>query len=88
MQVGPIKEVEIKVDLSSELSFCKKIYKAIYISIAHFTMATELRLIANEKHGFEANYKKFSKEFKESQVHHLVAIITAALYVPCYTKYF
>jgi len=45
MQVGPIKEVEIKVDLSSELSFCKKIYKAIYISIAHFTMATELRLL-------------------------------------------
>jgi hypothetical protein len=66
----------------------RKIYKAIYISIAHFTIATELRLLANEKYGVESTFKLQSKEFKQSQIHHLVAVITAALYVPCYTKYF
>lgn len=53
-----------KLDLSLEITMTKKIYKAIYISIAHFTMATELRLIANEKHGVESNFRKLSKEFK------------------------
>ena len=36
----------------------------------------------------DSHFRKLSKEFKESEVHHLVAIITVALYVPCYTKYF
>jgi hypothetical protein len=90
MQVSPIlvRKMQERLNINEELSLLKKIYKAIYVSIAHFTMATELRLIANEKHGIDSNIRRLSKEFKESEVHHLVAIITVALYVPCYTKYF
>ena len=90
MQVGPVglEKMQSKVSVAGELSYLRKIYKAIYISIAHFTMATELRLIANERHGVDNPIKKSSREFKESQVHHLVGLITVALYVPCYTKYF
>lgn len=49
MQVSPVtlKKMQEKLNLSLEISYLKKIYKAIYISIAHFTIATELRLIAN-----------------------------------------
>lgn len=36
----------------------------------------------------ETPAKRGSAEFRQSQVHHLVAVITIALYVPCYTKYF
>lgn len=66
MQVSPVlvRKMQEKLDLSLEITMTKKIYKAIYISIAHFTMATELRLIANEKHGVESNFRKLSKEFK------------------------
>ena len=66
MQVSPLslKKVQEKLDLQIELTLLKKIYKAIYISIAHFTIATELRLLANEKYGVESCYKKESKEYK------------------------
>lgn len=49
MQVSPIlvQKMQERFNIFDELSFLKKIYKAIYISIAHFTMATELRLISN-----------------------------------------
>ena len=49
MQVSPIpvKKLQEKLNLNEELTLVKKIYKAIFMSIAHFTMATELRLIAN-----------------------------------------
>lgn len=60
MQVGmtSLKKVQERVDLKVELTFMKKMYKAIYISIAHFTMATELRLIASEKYGTDSVYRK------------------------------
>jgi hypothetical protein len=35
-------------------------YKAIYISVAHFTMATELRLIANLRYGQDNPSKRGS----------------------------
>jgi hypothetical protein len=68
MQVSPIsiKKMQDKLNINEELSLLKKIYKAIYVSIGHFTMATELRLIANEKHGIDSNIRRLSKEFKES----------------------
>lgn len=90
MQVSPVqlRKMQERLDLPNELSLLRKIHKAIYISIAHFTMATELRLMANDKHGIDSAFRRLSKEFKESEVHHLVAVITVALYVPCYTKYF
>lgn len=37
--------------LRDELTPLSKIFKALFISIAHFTMATELRLIALARHG-------------------------------------
>lgn len=49
MQVSPIsiKKMQERPNMNEELTLLKKIYKAIYVSIGHFTMATELRLIAN-----------------------------------------
>jgi hypothetical protein len=73
--------------LKEELIPLNKIFKALYISIAHFTMATELRLIANGQYGSENPEKKGSTEFKSSQLHHLIAVITVALYVPYETVY-
>lgn len=73
--------------LKEELSPLNKIFKALYISIAHFTMATELRLIANARHGVDNPERKTSTEFKSSQLHHLIAVITVALYVPYETVY-
>jgi hypothetical protein len=35
------------LNLWEELQYLKKIYKAIYISICHFTIATELRLLSS-----------------------------------------
>lgn len=42
MQVSPLplKKIQERLDLQLELTLVKKIYKAIYISITHFTMAT------------------------------------------------
>jgi len=51
-------------------------------------MATELRLIASNLYSNDQHSKKNSTEFKSSQLHHLVAIITVALYVPYETVYF
>jgi hypothetical protein len=53
MQVYP-QVVSENIDrkwLKEELTPLSKIFKALYISIAHFTMATELRLIANNRYG-------------------------------------
>jgi hypothetical protein len=50
-----------RLSIKDELNLSKKIYKAIYISIAHFTMATELRLIANERHGIDSAIRRLSK---------------------------
>jgi hypothetical protein len=48
MQIYPITIPDAldKKWIKEELTPLQKIYKALYISIAHFTMATELRLIA------------------------------------------
>lgn len=51
-------------------------------------MATELRLIAGNLYPQDLNARKNSTEFKSSQLHHLIAIITVALYVPYETVYF
>lgn len=66
MQVSPLplKKIQERLDLQLELTLVKKIYKAIYISITHFTMATELRLIANERYGIDSSFKTQSKEYK------------------------
>jgi len=63
MQVGmtSLKQVQERISLKIELTFIRKVYKAIYISIAHFTMATELRLIASERYGNDSGYRKESK---------------------------
>jgi hypothetical protein len=90
MQIFPVAAPELyeRKWLKEELTPMSKIYKALYISIAHFTMATELRLIAANLYPTDPQAKKISTEFKSSQLHHLVAIITVALYVPYETIYF
>lgn len=90
MQIFPVAAPETydRKWLREELTPLRKIYKALYISIAHFTMATELRLIAAGLYPQDPQAKRTSTEFKSSQLHHLVAIITVALYVPYETIYF
>jgi hypothetical protein len=63
MQIGPIalQKVQQRLDIALELTLLNKVYKAIYISIAHFTMATELRLIASDRYGIDSAYRKQSK---------------------------
>ena len=63
MQIGPVglEKMQSKMSVAGELSYIRKIYKAIYISIAHFTMATELRMLANERHGIDSPVKKASR---------------------------
>ena len=51
-------------------------------------MATELRLIASNLYPNDISSKKKSTEYKSSQLHHLISIITVALYVPYETIYF
>ena len=48
MQVAyaEMNSLEIEPSLKSEVKYIEKIFKAIYISITFFTIATELRLIA------------------------------------------
>ena len=63
-----------------------KLYKAMYISICFFALATENRLISNEKYPDEAS-KKSSMEFRKSELYHLKSIYISAKYIPCETKY-
>ena len=51
-------------------------------------MATELRLINNTRYSPEKASRRDSSEFKASQLHHLISVITVALYVPYETAYF
>lgn len=51
-------------------------------------MATELRLVAGDRYALDVASRKGSMEFKTSQLHHLISIITVALYVPYQTVYF
>ena len=51
-------------------------------------MATELRLIANLRYGQDNPSKRGSTQFRSSQLHHLISVITVALYVPYETVYF
>lgn len=90
MQIFPLANPETadKKWIKEELTPLQKIYKALYISIAHFTMATELRLIAANQYPTDLTVRKKSTEFKSSQLHHLISIITVALYVPYETVYF
>ena len=62
MQIFPmaIPEGISKTWLKDELTPLNKIYKALYVSIAHFTMATELRLIAANLYPNDNNAKKIS----------------------------
>lgn len=46
--------------LKEELSPLQKIHKALYVSISHFTMATELRLIASNLYPTDLNLRKNS----------------------------
>ena len=51
MQIYPMTPDQLTPrTLSQELTPLAKLYKALYISIAHFTMATELRLITNTRY--------------------------------------
>ena len=52
MQISPIDMEELvkKPKIKDEVTFIQKIFKAIYISICFFTIATELRLIAAENY--------------------------------------
>ena len=62
MQMKPlqVKNIEQKINLHLAMSLKNKIYKAIYISVSHFTIATELRLIAKSK-CMDSTQKKSSK---------------------------
>lgn len=84
MQLFPMLDSDVvdKKWIKEELNPLNKVYKALYISIAHFTMATELRLISTNLYPNDTPSKRQSNEFKSSQLHHLISIITVALYVP------
>ena len=89
MQIYPIDPGQFSPkDLREQLRPLNKLYKALYISIAHFTMATELRLINNTRYSPMQASRRDSAEFKASQLHHLISVITVALYVPYETVYF
>ena len=59
MQISPItlSEIEQKLTMKEETSLMGKLYKAMYISICFFALATENRLIANEKYQDDASKK-------------------------------
>ena len=62
MQLFPMENAEV-VDrhwIKNEITALHKIYKALYISIAHFTMATEMRLIAANLYPTDLAAKKNS----------------------------
>ena len=61
MQLSPISvnSLEKVSSLENEVTFIKKMYKALYVSICYFAIATELRLICDEK--YEDEDKKNSK---------------------------
>lgn len=88
MQVFPItlSEMESSLNLREEVSTLGRLYKAMYISICFFAMATENRLIADSKFSHEDN-KKCSEEFRRSELYHLKAIYLAAKFIPCESKY-
>lgn len=46
--------------LKEELAPLQKIHKALYVSITHFTMATELRLIAGNLYPSDLHLRKNS----------------------------
>lgn len=62
MQIFPVETPEVldKKWIKEELTPLHKIYKALYISIAHFTMATELRLLAANSYPTDLNARKNS----------------------------
>lgn len=72
--------------LKEEVAYSNKIYKAFYISICYFAIATELRLLSSEKYITESE-RKNCLEFKKSQIYHLNSIHIAALFSPCESMY-
>lgn len=50
--------------------------------MGYFQLAAEERLVAEEKYKSDEKIKLQSEEFIYSQIHHLLAIIMIALYVP------
>ena len=56
--------------------------KVFYVSICYFAIATELRLLANEKN-LEEEEKRNSIEYKKSQIYHLQSIYLVAMFLPC-----
>ena len=52
MQVAFVEmsSLEVEPSLKQEVKYIEKIFKAIYISITFFTIATELRLIAGRSY--------------------------------------
>ena len=85
VSIASMDSLNVEPSLKREISFIQKIYKVIYISIAFFTIATELRLISVQN--YPESSKKESKEYRKSELYHLNAIILAAKYIPCETKY-
>ena len=59
MQVSPItlSEMESRLNMKEEISTLGRLYKAMYVSICFFAMATENRLISDIKTHSEAGKK-------------------------------
>ena len=68
--------------MKEEISTLGRLYKAMYISICFFALATENRLISDIKTHSEAG-KRNTEEFKKSELYHLKSIYLAAKFVPC-----
>ena len=56
--------------------------------MAHFTVATELRLISSSKYSLDEEERRNSEEFKESKLFHLLALIIVSRYMPGKSVFF
>jgi len=74
--------------MSGEISSRGKMYKILHMAMAHFTVATELRLISGNKYSLDEDQRKLSPEFCESKLNHLLALIIVARYLPSKSVFF
>ena len=82
MQIVPISmsNLEKIPTLEEQVTYLQKMYKALNISICYFAIATEHRLLCDDKYCEEE--KKRSSEYMKSQLFHLNSIIIACKYLP------
>jgi hypothetical protein len=91
MQAAPLlitTQPNLQEFMAKELSSRGKLFRVVHIAMAHFTVATELRLISASKYALDENQRKLSQEFKESKIYHLMALVLLGRYLPCKSVFF